>query len=133
MPHLKTIKLSKSIHHEQDVVVIRFEYDLELIGALKQVSGARWSKTMNCWYIPEKQFDLHNLFEAFKNLAFVDYSVLKSRPAPFVVKNKKVKTYPHRKLIELPKGYLEKLEQKRYSDSTIRTYCSYFKDFMHHF
>jgi integrase/recombinase XerD len=35
--------------------------------------------------------------------------------------------------INLPVGYHERLEQKRYSESTIKTYCSYFKDFQHYF
>ncbi|MCO7113480.1 hypothetical protein NIB75_16165 [Bacteroides uniformis] len=30
----------------------------------------------------------------------------------------------------MPKGYLELLEQKRYSPSTIKTYRAYFSDFM---
>ncbi|MDQ2180825.1 site-specific tyrosine recombinase/integron integrase [Marinifilum sp. D714] len=33
----------------------------------------------------------------------------------------------------LPKGYMEKLEQKRYSSQTIKIYTSYFKDFQNHF
>jgi integrase/recombinase XerD len=35
--------------------------------------------------------------------------------------------------INLPYGYLEKLEQKRYSRQTIRTYTSYFHDFLDYF
>jgi len=34
---------------------------------------------------------------------------------------------------DLPEGYLEKLERKRYSEQTIRTYTSYFRDFASHF
>ena len=33
----------------------------------------------------------------------------------------------------LPKGYLELLEQKRYSPSTIKTYRIYFSDFMEYY
>jgi integrase/recombinase XerD len=34
---------------------------------------------------------------------------------------------------KLPDGYLEKLEQKRYSGQTIRTYTGYFRDFLTYF
>jgi site-specific recombinase XerD len=35
--------------------------------------------------------------------------------------------------VVLPDGYLEKLERKRYSEQTIRTYTGYFNDFTAHF
>ena len=38
-----------------------------------------------------------------------------------------------RDCVYLPDGYLEMLQQKRYSDSTIRMYTSYFRDFTEHF
>ena len=37
------------------------------------------------------------------------------------------------KFIELPIGYLELLQRKRYSQSTIKTYTSYFKQFLRYF
>ena len=37
---------------------------------------------------------------------------------------------PNLKGNTLPKGYLELLEQKRYSPSTVKTYRAYFSDFM---
>ncbi len=130
---VKIITLKKAHHRQQAVVLLQFDYDVELANRIKQVEGTCWSQTMKCWYIPEKLFDLHSFFEAFHEQVYIDYSDLKPKPAPAPVQKKIVKTYPYRKTIELPKGYLQKLEQKRYSDSTIRTYCAYFKDFMHHF
>jgi len=35
--------------------------------------------------------------------------------------------------MELPSGFLETLERCRYSPSTIKTYCSYFRDFQQYF
>ncbi|MEZ5071449.1 MAG: tyrosine-type recombinase/integrase [Bacteroidales bacterium] len=35
--------------------------------------------------------------------------------------------------LNLPPGYLEKLVQRRYSNNTIKTYCSYMRSFMDHF
>jgi integrase/recombinase XerD len=99
---------------------------------LRKSTQARWSRTMKCWYITEKMFDLHAFFEVFKETASVDASLLNQKTGTgnkIVKKNK----YPHRKLLSLPKGYAELLEQKRYSKSTILTYSSYFKDYMYYF
>ncbi len=41
--------------------------------------------------------------------------------------------YSHRATTKLPPNYLELLKQKRYSNSTIKTYSAYFKDFKHYF
>ncbi|MEA3295667.1 MAG: site-specific tyrosine recombinase/integron integrase [Patescibacteria group bacterium] len=41
--------------------------------------------------------------------------------------------YKYRKDTLLPNGYLEKLEQKRYSNNTINTYTAYLKDFIYEF
>ncbi len=129
----KSIILSKANHRQEDVILLRFDYDVELARRVKQVERARWSQTMRCWYIPERLFNLHSFFEAFHKQVYIDYSDLKPKLTLVPVQKRIVKTYPYRKSIELPKGYLEELEQKRYSDSTIRTYCAYFKDFIHHF
>lgn len=94
---------------------------------------ARWSRSLQCWVIPESDFNLHNFFEAFKGKAWIDYSSLKSTPIHEKPSETVNRDYSHRKDIHLPKGYRETLEQKRYSESTIRTYCAYFKDYMYHF
>ncbi len=129
----KSIILSKANHRQEDVILLRFNYDVELARRVKQDERARLSQTMRCWYIPERLFNLHSFFEAFHKQVYIDYSDLKPKPTLVPVQKRIVKTYPYRKSIELPKGYLEELEQKRYSDSTIKTYSAYFKDYMHHF
>ena len=35
--------------------------------------------------------------------------------------------------IQLPAAYLELLQRKRYSPSTIKAYCSYFREFLSYF
>ncbi len=94
----------------------------------------RWSATMNCWYIARQDFDLHDFFERFRNYAYIDYSALKKNiPESSELEALKVQKYSYRSKIELPKGYLEKLEQKRYSASTIKSYIAYIKDFIYYF
>lgn len=114
------------------VVKIVLDYHAEIVGQLKQSTNAKWSMTMNCWYLPKSDFHLNTFYETFKGLAFIDYSAIKSNKETNVPVFK-TRDYAHRQSIELPKGYIELLRQKRYSPSTIKTYTAYFKDFQNYF
>lgn len=134
MTSSKKIHLSRVEHKGQDVIQACFEYDQELISHLKRIEGFTWSKILGCWYIAEDLFNLRTFFETFRDLAFIDYSKLKvKRTQPEASDLNTTKDYAYRNSIALPKAYLQKLEQKRYSASTIRTYCAYFKDFQYSF
>ena len=87
---------------------------------------------MRCWYMPENKFNLGLFFKAFNGTAYIDYSALKIVHKPLNTEPVK-RDYSHRQNVILPKGYLELLKQKRYSESTIKSYSAYFKDFMHYF
>ena len=134
MPPKKTIKLTIGTHRGQRVILIGFDHS-ELINAkVSEFGGARWIPEQGNWYIPEEQFDLHSFFDVFKGETFIDYSGLKPHsPVPKMEEEIPTRDYSYRCLTELPKGYLEKLEQKRYSLNTIRSYCAYFKDFLFYF
>ncbi|HKJ42022.1 MAG TPA: tyrosine-type recombinase/integrase [Sunxiuqinia sp.] len=128
----KVITLRKAHHRQQPVVLLRFDYNVELAKRIKQLEEARWSQTMKSWYIPEKLFDLHSLFEAFRRVAWVDYSGLKKTNTE----------QPPRKLIPVKPRYNLKtiksqlspevraqiqsfkkwMEQKRYAENTITSY-----------
>ena len=128
------IKLSLANHRNHEVVKVEFIYNKSIIDLLKQSTNARWSKTMHCWYFIKDDFNLNLFFDLLKSIAYIDYSVFKQPP-----QSERHPTPPvnisldYRKWIRLPEGYYEKLIQKRYSESTINCYTSYFKDFMHHF
>lgn len=134
MPEQRTIKLSHTNHRKQPVVRIDFAYDAELIEIVKQIEQARWSQTLGAWYVPKEQFDLHRFFEKFRRKAWVDYEGLKTTIAPELPKPPQVKaeSHQHRKL-DVPPGYREMLEQKRYSQNTQKVYISYMRDFVNMF
>ncbi len=69
-------------------------------------------------YIPAAAFRLPDFYDRYSPHAYIDYSrVYVRHPKP-------------KREYTLPKGYLELLEQKRYSPSTVKTYRAYFSDFM---
>lgn len=69
-------------------------------------------------YMPATAFKLPDFYDRYSPHAYIDYSrVYVRHPKP-------------KREYTLPKGYLELLEQKRYSLSTIKAYKIYFSDFM---
>lgn len=68
--------------------------------------------------IAAETFKLSDFYDRYSPHAYIDYSrVYVRHPRP-------------KREYTLPEGYLELLEQKRYSPSTIKTYRAYFSDFM---
>ena len=82
-------------------------------------------------YLPEEHFVLAEFFDRYVKMAFIDYSSIRE-----LGPRKQEDSRP-----PLPEGYLEKLEQVRYSGHTVRVYSghtvrvytSYFRDFQQHF
>lgn len=135
MNTLPQIVLLSGNHRQQAIIIIRLPFNKKFNFRLKETTPALWSKTLRCWYIPKDAFNLSLFYETFKDLAFIDYSGLqglKDKQAD-IIKLPNSKEYPHRKSISLPKEYLDLLVQKRYSESTKKTYTGYFKDFLHYF
>jgi len=129
-----TITLKQSARDNKPVIAINFPYNQKIAELLKRnVPSCKWSQHLGCWYIPKEQFDLHQFFEIFKEEAWIDYSALKVNTGTLINHDAKDRDYSYRASAVLPKGYLEKLEQKRYSPSTQKTYIAYFKDFCHYF
>ena len=46
------VKLKPTFHKEKEVVQLIFNKQDELSNLLRANTPMRWSKTMNCWYIP---------------------------------------------------------------------------------
>ena len=127
MSYLPPVKLSRATHRDMVVIRFSFAYNTGFLTLLKQLPGFKWSQAMNCWYQPHDQFDLNKIFELFKGKAWVDFTGLRSKAGEQAQDSHPVKTLSDKLLI--PEGYLEKLQQKRYSENTIKSYVHYMKDF----
>ena len=123
------IKLEHGHHRDQEVVLIRFDYNTRLIEEVRKLPGSRWSQTKRCWYVPVNNFHLDTFLNKISGIANIDSSNIKVRG----VSNISTGSIKESFLPELPKGYLEILEQKRYAKSTIKTYTAYFRQFADYF
>ncbi len=142
---MKKIKLSNAIHREQSIVLIEFEKDEFIITLLKSsFPDVRWSKTFQCWYIPDKANIQMTFFQIFKGKCYIDYSNLKK---PFKANNtkqnssssdgsskKKIVLPPLSKeqnqAIESMKKYMQSC---RNAPSTVSTYTDAMKVFLRFF
>lgn len=112
-----SIVLTKQYIDGQDY--IRIEYaDNQAIALLLSQDGGIKTTGNGSAYIQASAFRLPEFYTRYSPHAYIDYSRV-------YVRHPK----PQREYV-LPKGYLELLEQKRYSPSTIKTYRIYFSDFM---
>ncbi len=59
------MKVEKIIHKSQIRIKIDFSYNAEIIAKLRQITDARWSKTMGAWHIPYTKEAYHQLKELF--------------------------------------------------------------------
>ena len=120
------IKITPGRHRDTAVVFLDFTYDKKLIEQLKIKTQASWSRSKSKWYIPEESFHLNHFFQHFRDYAWLDYSRL-------IHHNKGEKENlqkPVKRKVAIPDPYINLLEQKRYSASTIKTYNNYFGDFI---
>jgi integrase/recombinase XerD len=128
-------------HKRVPVITVAFDYHPAIHRQLKTEANARWSSTMNCWYIPRETFNLGAFFAKFSNLAWIDYSQLKenegiagsgpSKNKPLVseLKSRALKDDVRIKIEEF-KGWMQ---QKRYSESTIKTYIEAIQTFLKYY
>lgn len=119
---MKNLRLIPDIHRQEHIVKANFAFDKELIALVKKQTGVRWSQTLKCWYFSKADFNLNTFYKNFEGSAFIDYSQLKQQ-SDLIKKT----------TIKIPKEYLEQLVLKRYSQNTVKTYCSCFQKFITHF
>ena len=126
------IRLLPDQHKGAPIVKICFDFDRNIVEAVKSIRGRKWDPGRRYWYFFEKQFDLPLFHEKLSPLAEVECSGLPKssetsmKDSPGQKKKEQMDKY-------LPPHYLEKLIEKRYSPNTIKTYVSYIRSFAKEF
>lgn len=139
------IKLKPALHKGREVVQLLFIRNDELTQLLRSATDMRWSKTMNCWYLPYYKHIIQDLFTLVKSNYYLDYSDLKTEPfnsatTTLAKTEPKVVLKPSEGLAELSKENDLKVDEfklwmnsKRYSQSTIGTYTDALNTFLRYF
>ncbi len=126
------ITLEKGEHRQKAVVFVRVEFNLKITNRLKETTLARWSQTNGCWYINKENFNLHQFFETFKELAFINYSALKNnknristtqiKSGENTYKLQTLKSQLSQETKEKLASFKKWMQQMRFSENTIKTY-----------
>jgi integrase/recombinase XerD len=143
MNTLPAVKLKPHFHKEKEVIQVLFGRNENLTQLLRSKTALRWSKTMNCWYVPYSGEAVGNLFNLLKGKAYLNYDEFKSRveqrpDADKTQENKK--TYaPKKPAVLLPEVELKVedlkfwMRSRRYSESTIGTYTDALRLFLRYY
>ncbi len=67
------IELLRKTHNRQDVLMIKFPYNGEMILRIKRHSGYKWSQSNRSWYVPFNKSSLKDLAELFPEINLDDY------------------------------------------------------------
>ncbi len=118
------IKLAVRQYRGTNCVYLKFDLDPVFLQDLRKHYSLKYSNTHECYYFPEKEFDYDDFLYRYYDKVYVEF-----------VNNAAQAKYSKdgTKDISLPDGYMELLEIKRYSNSTIKTYSHYFNEFQYHF
>jgi integrase/recombinase XerD len=131
----RIIKILLQTYSERKVIEITGDIDEKLAGMLKEYKDCYRYERKGTWIIPAEKFQLHDFYEIFHVECYLDYSGLKVKQNQenynSTPTDKKEGAIEVGKV--LPEGYLEKLQQKRYSENTIKTYIHYFMEFIAYF
>lgn len=78
-----SIQLIPLEHKGEKRLFVKFPYDIELIGILKKVEGAKWSQTHKSWHVADTPEKIKEVVNAFKGHANVDTSIANEK-IPFL-------------------------------------------------
>lgn len=123
--------------NNQKMVGIKFSPDRLIQSLIKGLPDPKWSKQYNMVYIPNNKANLGLIFITFKGLVWINYNRFLTNK-PINTNNdivdvewfRKRKTLPEYR--RCPEAYLLKLELKRYANSTVKTYVTFFELFINH-
>lgn len=114
------ITLFYDSHRGKTVVMLRFDYNQELINYTKTIRGARWSQSKKSWYINKEDFDLTKVLDILKSSSNINYSAIKTNNK--AVQQQQLPQKAAKPKVQPPSAYLNVLDQRRYSQNTKTTY-----------
>jgi len=124
--------------NNEKMIGIKFSPDKLIQGLIKGLPNAKWSKQYNMAYIANTKSNLGIIFNTFNGVVWINYNrFLTNKPVNTHNESVDVEWFRKRKTIpeyrRCPEEYLLKLELKKYANSTVRTYVSFFEMFINHY
>lgn len=119
---LPTVTLDKTVHNQKAIISIRFERNTVIFHKVRSELHARWSESKRFWYLNYSESNKTEIIEVLKRHALLDIADLERKEQRSRENLDDIRLrYNDVKQIE---RFRKWLETKRYSDSTVNTYCS---------
>ena len=138
MENKRHLTLKHLLIDNKKYIGLQFYSDKVINSLIKEFKDLDWSKEFNMHYIPNNKANLDTIFSLFRGIAwintnyFFEKSNSKQLDETFDISwYRKRKTYSDHKYC--PASYLDKLEIKRYSNNTVKSYISCFEKFINHY
>ena len=134
----KSITLKHLLINDKKQIGLQFSADKILIALTKELNGITWSNEFSIYYVQNSKSNIDKVFELFRGIAwintqyFFEKSMSKNLNEVFDINwFRKRKRSPYYRLC--PENYLRKLELKKYSNNTVKTYVSCFEKYINYY
>ena len=122
----------------QSFIGLKFYANKAIQIIVKGLNNVKWSTEFTMFYVPNNKANLSQIFSLFKGIIWIDtkYFFENTRAknlnetfdASWVKSRKRDPNFKF-----CPDNYLQKLELKKYSNNTVKTYVSCFEDFINYY
>lgn len=132
------ITLKHLLIDNQKFIGLQFYSNKALEILVKQLDNVQWSEEFNMYYVPNKKPMLNAIYDTFRGVAWIDskyffsHTRSKQLDETFDVNWFRKRQKPNNYRL-CPESYLQKLELKKYSNNTVKSYVKLFEEFINHF
>lgn len=138
MKLLKNITLKHLLINDRRHIGLKFYADKVVSRLILDLSDVQWNQEFGMYHVPNNRFHLEEIFNLFKGIAWINTAYFFERSNSRQLKEEfDVEWFRNRTTKEdfkvCPESYLDKLQIKRYSNNTVKTYVSCFERFINYF
>ncbi|MEM1003608.1 MAG: tyrosine-type recombinase/integrase, partial [Bacteroidota bacterium] len=138
MKPYKNITLKHLLIDQKKCIGLKFFADKVLSRLVMDLSDVAWSDEFGMYFVPNNKRHLDEIFKLFKGVAWINTNYFFQRSNSRQLNEdfdvewfRKRKTKHNYK--SCPEIYLDKLQIKRYSNNTVKSYVSSFERFINHY
>ncbi|RLD26988.1 MAG: recombinase [Bacteroidetes bacterium] len=138
MKFSQQITLKHLLIDNKKCIGLKFYSNKVLNAIIKELESISWSDEFNMYYVPNTKYNLDRIYSLFRGVAWINskYFFQQSRSKQ-LTETFDVSWFRNRERAPnyrfCPESYLQKLELKKYSNSTVKSYVTSFENFINHY
>lgn len=131
----RSVTLKHLLIKDRKCIGMQFYTDKVIQALLKELPDIKWSNEYNMAFLPNTKSNLDNIFSIFRGVVWVNCNYFFDK-APTKNSNEPIDIEWFRKRVlkegcrPCPGEYLDKLQIKKYANSTVKSYVSLFESFI---